>query len=368
MKELLEWDAYGDIVSVSNSIRKYYGLTLLHDSDSDLDQWLQEKKPYRIIVLLIDAMGESVIHKHLKESDFFISHEFKSITTVFPPTTSAATTSLRTGMYPCETGWLGWDQYFKEKDDEIILFLNRSQYHRNTFYPNFSYQTLPPQFIGKQLQDAGIGFDSVWPEWGKDHPSKSYSDMMKNILKVSRQKDTRCIYAYWDALDTFMHIHGPSSEQTGFMVRQIERETKEMASHLSEDTALLVIADHSQIDIKQRDITKEKDLISCFRHEPSLEPRTMAFYIWKDKRKQFEDTFHSLFDGQYHLYTKEEVIEGHFFGKGKEHKRFKEFTGDYLGVAENDMQLAYRIALNKKGDHAGRLKAEAMIPLILYKK
>lgn len=368
MRELLEWNAYGGIVSVSNSIRRYYGLTMYHDSDTDLDHWLQEKKPYRIIVLLIDAMGESVIHKHLKKQDFFMNHEYKTTTTVFPPTTSAATTSLRTGMYPCETGWLGWDQYFKEKDDEIILFLNRSQYHRNMYYPDFSDKALPPQFIGKELLEKGIGFDSVWPEWGKSHPSESYADIMQNILKVSGNKDNQCIYAYWDALDTYMHNNGPSSEQTGFMLRQIERETKEMALQLPEDTALIITADHSQIDIKPKDISKEKDLISCFRHEPSLEPRTMTFYIWNDKRKQFEDIFHRLFDGKYHLYTKEEVINGHFFGTGKEHKRFKEFIGDYLAVAEDDTQIVYRTSMNKKGDHAGRLKEEAMIPLILYMK
>ena len=137
----MDFSRYGETVAVSNSLRSYLNLETYHRTDSDVDQWLKEKDIHRIAVLLVDALGTSVLKKHLNDDSFLLSHMYKSITPVFPPTTSASTTSIRTGKMPCETGWLGWNQYFKEKDDNIILFLNRSQYG-NQEYPGFSYKAL----------------------------------------------------------------------------------------------------------------------------------------------------------------------------------------------------------------------------------
>ena len=43
---------------------------------------------------------------------------------MFPPTTTSATTSLLTGKYPIETGWLGWTEKLPEYDVPCTRFLN----------------------------------------------------------------------------------------------------------------------------------------------------------------------------------------------------------------------------------------------------
>ena len=48
----------------------------------------------------------------------------KEITTVFPATTTAATTSIATGLNPVEHGWLGWNMYIEPIDETITLFRN----------------------------------------------------------------------------------------------------------------------------------------------------------------------------------------------------------------------------------------------------
>ena len=123
----MKWNEYGQIVGVNNAIRKYFGKEYYHEPDKTVLSWLNQNQFEHIVVLLIDAMGVSILQKHLDSSSFFLSHLKEELTTVFPPTTTAATTSLRTGKYPNETGWLGWNEYFKEKDDNIVLLMNKSQ-------------------------------------------------------------------------------------------------------------------------------------------------------------------------------------------------------------------------------------------------
>ena len=44
-----------------------------------------------------------------------------------------------------------------------------------------------------------------------------------------------------------------------------------------------------------------------------------------------------------------------------------EFIGDYLAVAKGNVSLVYQAkGKTVKGDHAGGLKEEAMVPVILY--
>lgn len=44
---------------------------------------------------------------------------------VFPPTTVAATTSIANGLTPYEHGWLGWDCYYPQIDKNVTVFLNQ---------------------------------------------------------------------------------------------------------------------------------------------------------------------------------------------------------------------------------------------------
>lgn len=363
----MDWKDYGQLTAAGNSLRKQYGLQTYHDSDQDMDAWLSAHSFSCVIAILIDAMGISVMQKHLDPHGFFRSHTIKEMTTVFPPTTSAATTSFRTGKSPAENGWLGWNQYFRELDDNMILFRSQSQY-TDVIYPDFIKETIPYTDLVQDLQAEGITSASIWPAWSPVHPSRTYPELLNNARKQAVDEHARFVYAYWDALDTLMHQAGPSSAQAGELLRQIEAETESFAETLPEDIGVVIVADHSQIDIHQKDLEAEKEICACFEHEPALEPRTIAFYIKKEKRDEFTARFQQTFGHDYHLYTKAEVLAGKFFGEGVPFARYEEFIGDYLAVGKSDLQLYYKKGKGKKGDHAGGLKEEALIPLILYTK
>ena len=122
-------DYKNSILALSNSLLKKYGVKTKHPSLKSLDQKI---KPYKNVILMIfDGLGMNILNQHLKENDFLRKHLFQELSSVYPPTTVAATTSIHSGLAPIEHGWIGWMQYFKEYDRVIELFRNTDAYAGN---------------------------------------------------------------------------------------------------------------------------------------------------------------------------------------------------------------------------------------------
>ena len=362
---MLKPEEYGGIVDVSTAIHEYYGLDGSGKADSIVSKWLDENRFRCVVVLLIDAMGTSILRRHAEKDSFFLEYTAENVTTVFPPTTTAATTSLLTGKYPKETAWLGWHQFFKEKQDQIILFLNRGKYDSRMF-PGYSYEALPVEMIMDRLVKKGIRAESVWPAWGNSHPSRDFKELLDNTAALAKEADCRFIYAYWDDLDTYMHINGASDENLPRIISYLDQEVQAFAQRLPSDTGLLILADHSMVDVEHCDIAENAEISACLRSAPAIEQRAAALYIRKNSFEMFEKAFRETLGDSFTLLSHREAVESNLFGRGTPHPRFEEFIGDYLAVAETPVQLDYPKVSEIKGNHAGGLRDEAVIPIILY--
>lgn len=115
------------ILSVASSVLNYFGVKdCAHKTLKEFDALL-DKNYENIIVMLFDGMGVDAINNHLNENDFLRTHFVKPISSVFPPTTVAATTTIESGYSPFEHAWLGWDLYFKELNENVSVFTNKLQ-------------------------------------------------------------------------------------------------------------------------------------------------------------------------------------------------------------------------------------------------
>ncbi len=360
----MNWDYEHSILQISGSLYKYYGIDRGHGSDPQLDEYLSRVQPGCIIAVLIDALGTSILDRHLKEDDFFRRYKLKDVSTVFPPTTTAATTAFLTGHSPAENGWLGWNQYFHEEDDHIILFRCSGIFSGRQYPEGFTEERLPIGKIHDVLNDRGIAADSLWPGWSGHNPCVTYADMLEQALALSRHN--RFLYAYWDGLDTALHEYGTGAVTE--MVRSLNEETRQFAEKLPEDTVLLVIADHSQIDVENYPLEKDEELCACFLRAPALEQRTVAFYIREEKKEDFPHIFRRKFGDSFLLLSREEVLSSGIFGPGEPSPRLGEFIGDYLAVALTPLSLNYRKPDTIRGNHAGMITEERMIPVILFNK
>ncbi len=369
MKNIVFPDYHNSLLNVVNSILKKYGVKTEYPSLPALDLVL-EKKYKNIVFYLIDAMGSEILNKHKEEVSFLINNRIKDITTVFPSTTVAATTTAVSGLPPIATGWLGWMQYVKEEDRNIVFFLNQDYYDEdhvfgyNVAERYFKFETIYERI---EKQNPNIKTHEIFPEFRiKEHKTiKSQIDSVINIVKASQDN---FIYAYWDKLDTLMHEFGTESFEVKNHLKEISESFKYLKDNLGDDTLVIVTADHGQIDIEGINLWEYPELTSKFKHQPSVEARATAFHIKENERDEFELTFNNLFRDKFVLYKSDEAIKIGLFGKGLESPRTKGFLGDYFAVAID--KFSFRLQNSPhvfKATHAGLLKDEMMIPLIIIK-
>ena len=124
---LVKNNYYNCLTNLACSIQKYFGIKPKHNTMPYIDELLQEKKPQNVILMLFDGMGSRILDRTLGKDTFFGKNKKKEITSVFPATTTAATTSIRTGRNPIEHGWLGWNMYMAPIDKTITLFRNKEK-------------------------------------------------------------------------------------------------------------------------------------------------------------------------------------------------------------------------------------------------
>jgi len=60
------------------------------------------------------------------------------------------------------------------------------------------------------------------------------------------------------------------------------------------------------------------------------------------------------------------MLSSGILGEGIPQKRIEEFLGDLVAIAKTPLQLDYKKGYQIKGNHAGLVKEERYVPLILY--
>lgn len=361
-------DYQNSIINVTGSILKHYHVETRLASLPNLDAELS--KGYKNVVLfLVDAMGSFAIKRFLSKKAALNINKRSDITSVFPSTTVAATTAVISGKSPIESGWIGWSQYFHEEGKTIILFHNTDYYNDSIAIDHpiadtvLNYQSIYAQI---EAANADVNTHELFPAF-RIPEHDTVEKLCQAIIKTTQTPGKNFIYAYWDKLDTIMHQYGPSSREAKLMVRQINEAYQRMIESLTDDTIVIVIADHGQVAVKPLPLKNYPDLEETFLHKPSVESRMTAFFIKPDQKEIFVSRFQKHFKNKYVLFSADEIIQKGWFGHGIPHPRFREFLGDYLAIAIGHYYfqlLEYPIAM--KGQHASILLDEMMVPLIVH--
>lgn len=360
------------IVNLSNSLLKAFGAETVAPTLKAADRLL-EKDYKNVVVLLMDAMGISILEKHLQPDGFLRSHLEVSYSSVFPPTTVAATTSMLSGLYPNESGWLGWDMYFPELDKNVTVFLNKDQLTEDEngepaepapaadFNAGFKY--CPYKNIIDRINEAGGSAYASMP-FLEPFP-QDLEAILSRVEELCKQPEKKFIYAYWNEPDGTMHLKGPDSNDTRELMISLENRLEKFASGLT-DTLLLITADHSQIECENYCLMDYPEILKCLVRLPAIEPRALSFQVKDEYKKDFPDIFRKEFGDKFQILTREEVIESKLFGVGKDHGSLHDMLGDYLAVSVSPAAvfLTHMEAGMMPGGHAGLTEEELEIPLI----
>ena len=353
------------LTNLTNSILKYFDITPYHKTLSSLDKVLEKNNYDNIVLLIYDGMGSNVLTRNLSEKSFLINHKIEDIKAIFPPTTTASTTTLLSGLNPKEHGWLGWDLYFKEINKVVAMFLNtikdtdilvseNSIANKYYHYSSIIY-LINEKYKAFKLMPFG------------DNAYKNLDDLNNRIIDLCKEKEKKFIYAYYDEPDHTTHIEGTDSNITVKLYEKIDKSTKELCNKLKDtNTLVIVTADHGHINSIPITLSDYKDIFSLLKHDISIESRACAFFIKEGKSQEFEQLFNKYFKDDFILYTKDEVIKNNLFGTGIENKLFNDSLGDYLAVATSNKYFRYNEnSVNYTSMHAGLTEDEMLVPLII---
>lgn len=354
------------IVNLTNSILKYYGVENPHDTLPEADEALAKQEYKNVVLMVFDAMGTYNLERILAQESFFRKHQKATISSVFPPTTVAATTSLDSGLYPSEHSWLGWSLHFHEINDNVNVFINTNDRGESVADYFVAGKYIPYQSVIEKINATGkIKADSV-SRFGTCY-AETLDDIVDETTRLCGESGKHYLYTYLNEPDSTMHKQGIDSMAVVDWIIKIEQAVRKLSSQV-EDTLILVTADHGHIDNRTCVAIQDyPELLSTLKWLPSIEPRALSLFVKEGEEERFKTEFLKHFHRDFILLSKEEVLEAKLFGDGAEHPHFQEFLGDYLAIGTGDVSIfnSREEAQEFIGIHAGLTQAEMEVPLII---
>lgn len=353
-------------VSISNSILKHFGVIPHHETFAPLDEILAQNKDRKICLFLFDGFGKAIQRKLKAQCPFIVDHARFDIEAVYPPTTVAATTALLSGLYPIETSWLGWTQYFSRANLYVEMFSGRIEGTDTVVKGSKPSDILPYKSIFDQIDEVQgkgfarrvMGFDCL-----DESGEASAGVFFERTEEVLRDPSCGFLYSYWTEPDHTLHAEG-ICENVRKKVAVIDESVAAICRR-NPDVVFLFIADHGHLPVTFVDIRDYPDFIDCLvQPRFSIEPRFATFLVKPGREDDFVKAFDTHFAKDFELYSRDQIYAEHIFGYGERHPLADEFIGDYTLIAKANK--AFYSGYNFNGmlsTHAGATEEERILSL-----
>ncbi len=354
-----------------------------------------------IVFVLLDGLGYNSIQYAREKFGFPSFDKFQKnslilpLTSVFPSTTTTATTSLHTGLTPQEHGIIGYTMYMSEIG-AIAQMLDMGPFfgRRSLFEIGFD----PQKFIGKitlheKLAASGItsnlyinkyivgsGLSQITNRGANTVPILTSPDLFVSLrknLETQKSSGARFHFAYYATPDTIAHARGPFTSTYASEVEAIfytiQRELFEkLNKDVAKRTLLLISADHGLAEIKQEniiDIALHPDLLRMLKVPPTGDSRCLILHSKSEEEiLKIEDYFRLRFSDQFRVIRSSNALKEGLFGFGEIKEQLRDRIGDLIAipkgnVAVDNSNVQPRIEY-VPGRHGGLSANEMIVPLI----
>ena len=369
-KQLIKPDFSSNIINISATIAQF--LNCPNDKPTLPALQRELEKGYKnIVFLILDGLGMNPVNINLDKGAFLRKNIRQILTSVFPSTTTNATTTYLTNKYPMEHGWFGWSLYFEEIGRAVDIFPCRDSFTGEPVDKAFVKRTLPVEPYYKRAKSEYTSNVVVPEYWDNDYENRyvwnSLPELFGYIGEICNKAGKQFVYAYCSEPDSAMHRYGVSSAEAHRVINELNDGVEKLYGALS-DTLLIVSADHGQIDVGgQIKICEDEELTAMLEWPQYLEARAAAFKVKENCREKFVEAFNRKYGEDFKLFQVEDLIKDNYFGgnfRGEQAKRL----GDYIAVGTTDkiFQLT-PISHPFKGHHTS-LTEEMEVPLIFVGK
>jgi predicted AlkP superfamily pyrophosphatase or phosphodiesterase len=226
---------------------------------AELPSWMPaEVRPARqVVLLLLDGLGWEQLYARPHVAPTLCSLTGRPIHTVVPSTTATALTSISTGLTPGEHGVVG---YRIDVHGEILNVLRWSTPAGDARkrIPPTQFQPIPP-FLGANVpvvtkaEFTGSGFSMAHLAGARQIGFRMPSSLVVEVRRLLGAGEP-FVYAYYEGIDKVAHEYG-LDEHFEAELTAADRLVADMLAVLPPDAALLVTADHGQVDCGDRVVT-----------------------------------------------------------------------------------------------------------------
>lgn len=238
---------------------------LVEDPDDPPD-WFPEgvAGADQIVLLVLDGLGWHQMQERLDRLRGLNQLPCAPITTVAPTTTATALTSIATGLTPGEHGVIG---YRMSVEDDILNVLrwSTSKGDARELIPPESIQhdvafggQRPPVVVRAEFRDTG--FTRAHLGGCRHVPYRVPSTLVAEILHQLQQGEP-FVYAYYDGVDKVAHEYGLGSFFDAELVF-VDRMVEYLTQMLPSGTALVITADHGQVDVGDRVFPPDPEVLA----------------------------------------------------------------------------------------------------------
>ena len=341
------------------SIEKHYGDKTQHFAPiPEIDELLVGKK--HIFLIVLDGLGTRLVEENLSEHSFIREHYFKTMSTLYPSTTTCVTIALRSGKLPNDTGFYAWHQYFPEHNRDIVLFKNTDYYTGERI--NGKIPLTFRQFFDRY---ENVSTYSLYPKWSIEQGYKNFDAQVEKMIDISSSNDNTFTYCYYDEPDETIHKYGTKAGRVKKLINKLDKGLAKLEKGIKKDSIVFMVADHGLIDCETIYLEDYPDIIDLLTLKPTLESRITSFKV--SDMGRFKRLFEHHFPIGFELYTKDEYLKSDYVFHTNTAYQFEPFLFDYVAVANDKFCFQLKRGIQKmKAAHAGSTEEEMLVPLVVF--
>jgi Type I phosphodiesterase / nucleotide pyrophosphatase len=283
----------------------------------EMPAWMPDavKGADAVVLLVLDGLGWDQLDDHRAIAPTLASMQGQAIHTVAPTTTATALTSITTGLTPGEHGLVGYRMMLGGEVLNVLRWAVGDQQVRRS-HPPRDVQTFVP-FMGDEIPVVAQGElqNSPFSEAhlrgcrpvGWRAPSSIAVEAAAQVTAGER-----FVYCYYNGIDKIAHERGFGAFYDAEL-RYSDRLVADLLETLPAGTALLVTADHGQVDVGDRIIHPTDELLRMVTQQ-SGEGRFRWFHCAAADVDDLAAAAADEIGDTGWVVTKEQMLDDHWFG------------------------------------------------------
>src|SRR5262245_1766277 len=319
-----------------------------------------------VVVLVLDGLGWEALEQHPELLPTIRSLEGTAVTSVVPSTTAAALTSITTGLAPSEHGLLG----FRMRAEGGILNVLSWQTEGKKHAPDPGLVQRHAPFRGRTVpvvtrsEFRSSGFSEAHLRGGEFHGWRAVSTIVEHCRALTTG-GAPFVYAYYPGVDEVAHSYGLHSRYYLAELAFTDRLVSDVIDVLPESAALVVTADHGQVDLVPEAWIELGDVAELV-DECAGDARFRYLYSRRGAAAELLDGAKAAHGADAWVMSREQLEDEGWLGP-KPSNAIRRRIGDVVLAASRDVAFvdpALPRESRLRSGHGSMTEAEMMVPLV----